>query len=288
MKRIEEENGVQIQKDVLVSFTGDPSAGADPAKALAEFTTMVQSCIGDSNYSSYTHEPGQVDWKKVLKFVQQDGDKLTLTVSPREVEVCGPMKSLKAFETVSKMQKKILNNQIPGPSSAGEPQGSSHSMNSRDPRLSSGVPMDPVHWVVLTTLFTTKLADLEKRFEVKFSYVQNKVKARADTANDAVTLESHALRALLCLYQRVATSVLSCSLQSQSQSQSDLVRKKLAGRPGVVLDRHGDQWRIIGLPEDLRRAVDHIETDLGTPVFEEEDKQRIGCPKGDVSLCVIA
>jgi hypothetical protein len=149
-------------------------------------------------------------------------------------------------------------------------------MNFRDPLLSSGLAIDPVHWVVITTLFKTKLAELENRFGVKFCYTQDKVKARAEISKDAVTLEGQALRALLCLYQRVTTSVLSCSLQSQSQSQSHLVEQRLAGLHGVVPDFRGDQWRIIGLPEDLRRAVDLIESDLGGPVFREEDKQRIG------------
>ncbi|XP_059924244.1 E3 ubiquitin-protein ligase DTX3L-like isoform X4 [Gadus macrocephalus] len=278
MKRIEDENGVHIQKDVKVSFNGDTSAGADPVKALSEFTDLVQSCLGDSTSYSYSHEPGQVDWEKALQLIQQGREKLTLTVSPHEVEVCGPMKSLKTFETISKMQKKILNTPVPGPSSAGEAQGRSQrvSMNFRDPLLSSGLAIDPVHWVVITTLFKTKLAELENRFGVKFCYIQDKVKARAEISKDAVTLEGHALRALLCLYQRVTTSVLSCSLQSQSQSQSHLVEQRLAGLPGVVPDFRGDQLRIIGLPEDLRRAVDHIESDLGRPVFREEDKQRIG------------
>ncbi|CAL8401602.1 unnamed protein product [Arctogadus glacialis] len=274
MKRIEDENGVHIQKDVKVSF-----AGADPDKALSEFTDLVQSCLGDSTCYSYSHGPGQVDWEKALQLIQQGREKLTLTVSPHEVEVCGPMKSLKTFETISKMQKKILNTPVPGPSSAGEAQGRSQrvSMNFRDPLLSSGLAIDPVHWVVITTLFKTKLAELENRFGVKFCYTQDKVKARAEMkSKDAFTLESHALRALLCLYQRVATSVLSCSLPSQSQSQSHLVEQRLAGIHGVVPDLRGDQWRIIGLPEDLCRAVDLIESDLGRPVFSEEDKQRIG------------
>uniref|UniRef100_A0A8C5ARY2 E3 ubiquitin-protein ligase n=1 Tax=Gadus morhua TaxID=8049 RepID=A0A8C5ARY2_GADMO len=277
MKRIEEKNGVHIQKDVKVSFNGDTSAGADPVKALSEFTDLVQSCLGDSTCYSYCHEPGQVDWEKALQLIQQGREKLTLTVSPHEVEVCGPMKSLKTFETISKMKKKILNTPVPGPSSAGEAQGRSQrvSMNFRDPLLSSGLAIDPVHWVVITTLFKTKLAELENRFGVKFCYTTDKVKARAEMSKDAVTMESHALRALLCLYQRVTTSVLSCSLQSQSESQS-LVGQRLAGIHGVVPDICGDQWRIIGLPEDLRRAVDHIESDLGRPVFREEDRQRIG------------
>ncbi|XP_056461965.1 E3 ubiquitin-protein ligase DTX3L-like isoform X2 [Gadus chalcogrammus] len=272
MKRIEEDNGVHIQKDVMVSFTG-----ADPDKALSEFTDLVQSCLGDSTCFSYSHGPGQVAWEKALQLIQQGRENLTLTVSPHEVEVCGPMKSLKTFETISKMQKKILNTPVPGPSSAGEAQGRSQrvSMNFRDPLRSSGLAIDQLHWVVITTLFKTKLAELENRFGVKFCYIQDKVKARAEIkSKDAFTPESHALRALLCLYQRVATSVLSCSLQRQSESY--LVEKRLAGIHGVVPDLRGDQLRIIGLPEDLRRAVDLIESDLGSPVFREEDKQRIG------------
>ncbi|XP_059924245.1 E3 ubiquitin-protein ligase DTX3L-like isoform X5 [Gadus macrocephalus] len=264
MKRIEEKNGVHIQKDVKVSFNGDTSAGADPVKALSEFTDLVQSCLGDSTCFSYSHEPGQVDWEKALQLIQQGREKLTLTVSPHEVEVCGPMESLKTFQNYSKILKKSHNSQIPGPSSTGEAQGRSDALH-----------IDPVHWLVITTLFKTELAELEKGFGVKYGYIHDKVKARAEMkSKDAFTLESDSLRALVCLHQRVTASVLSCSLQSQSQRH--LVKERLAGLPGVVPDFRGDQWRIIGLPEDLRRAVDHIESDLGRPVFREEDKQRIG------------
>ncbi|XP_030230240.1 uncharacterized protein dtx3lb.2 isoform X3 [Gadus morhua] len=264
MKRIEEKNGVHIQKEVKVSFNGDTSAGADPVKALSEFTDLVQSCLGDSTCYSYSHEPGQVDWEKALQLIQQGREKLTLTVSPHEVEVCGPMESLKTFQNYSKIIKKSHNSQIPGPSSTGEAQGRSDTLH-----------IDPVHWLVITTLFKTELAELEKGFGVKYGYIQDKVKARAEMkSKDAFTLESDSLRALVCLHQRVTASVLSCSLQSQSQRH--LVKERLAGLPGVVPDFRGDQWRIIGLPEDLRRAVDLIESDLGRPVFREEDKQRIG------------
>ncbi|CAL8351552.1 unnamed protein product [Gadus morhua 'NCC'] len=292
MKRIEEENGVHIQKDVKVSFNGDTSAGADPVKALSEFIDLVQSCLGDSTSYSYSHGPGQVDWEKALQHIQQGQEKLTLTVSPHEVEVCGPMKSLKTFETISKMQKKTLNTPVPGPSSAGEAQGRSQrvSMNFRDPLLSSGVAIDATNYKVMAIAYKDEMAMIESKFGVNLCYMEDAVwaKAKPGGSEDTVTLEGHALRAVLCLYQRVATSVLSCSLQSQSQSEIHLVGQRLAGHPGVVLDRLGDQWRIIGLPEDLRRAVEHIESDLEGPVFREEDRQRIGCSKSDASLCVIA
>ncbi|CAL8382555.1 unnamed protein product [Boreogadus saida] len=239
MKRIEEENGVHIQK-----------------------------------------EPGQVDWEKALQLIQQGREKLTLTVSPHEVEVCGPMKSLKTFETISKMQKKILNTPVPGPSSAGEARGRSQrvSVNFRDPLLSSGVAIDATNCKVMAVAYKDEMAMIESKFGVNLCYMEDAVWAKAQPggSEDAVTLEGHALRAVLCLYQRVATSVLSCSLQSQSQSESHLVGQRLTGLPGVVPDFRGDQLRIIGLPEDLRRAVVLIESDLGRPVFREEDKQRIG------------
>ncbi|CAL8335879.1 unnamed protein product [Lota lota] len=278
MKRIEKENGVHIMTDVSVSFNIDPSGGGDPVKALSEFTDLVQSCLGDSNCFSYSHELGQVDWEKALQFIQRDQDKLTLTVSPHEVEVCGPMQSLKTFENISKMRKKTLNTQIPGPSSAREAQGRSHrvNMNFRDPLLSSGVEMDPASAQVMTIGHKDEIAKIESKFGVTFYYFQDTVKARAkpEMSDDAVTLESHALRAFLCVYQRVATSVLSCSLLSQSQRHA--VEERLTGLPGVVPNLHGDQWRIIGLPENLRQAVAQVEGDVGRPVFKEEDKQRIG------------
>ncbi|CAL8339325.1 unnamed protein product [Merluccius merluccius] len=77
----------------------------------------------------------------------------------------------------------------------------------------------------------------------------------------AITLESHALRALLCLYQRVATSVMSCSVLSPNLVS--MVEGRLSGHPGIVPDPQGDQWRIIGLPENLCQAVEEIECNLG-------------------------
>ncbi|KAK0146050.1 E3 ubiquitin-protein ligase DTX3L [Merluccius polli] len=276
MKRIEEDNGVQIQSDVTVSFTVNPDTGGDPHKALSDFTDLVQSCLGKSNLVTYTNKLGQVNWEKTIQCIQKD-ENLTLTVSSHDVDVCGPMRSLENFESITKMQKKILITQIPGLSSAREVQAKSHrvNMNFRDPLLSSGLTMNAKHWVVITTTFKNKLAELESRFGVTFHYSQGKVrtKAKPEMSEYAITLESHALRALLCLYQRVATSVMSCSVLSPNLVS--MVEGRLSGHPGIVPDLQGDQWRIIGLPENLCQAVEEIECNLGIPVFKDEDKKRI-------------
>ncbi|CAL8339335.1 unnamed protein product [Merluccius merluccius] len=136
-----------------------------------------------------------------------------------------------------------------------------------------------------------EIAKIESRFGVKFDDKNGKVRAKAKPGmyKHTITLESHALRALLCLYQRVATSVMSCSVLNPNLVS--IVEGRLSGHPRIVPDPQGDQWRIIGLPDKLRQAVEEIEKKIGKPVFKDEDKERIGCSVGgvteDYSGCVV-
>uniref|UniRef100_A0A668ACK4 E3 ubiquitin-protein ligase n=2 Tax=Myripristis murdjan TaxID=586833 RepID=A0A668ACK4_9TELE len=112
---------------------------------------------------------------------------------------------------------------------------------------------------------------------LKLSQGKVSVKAHATSTVGAVSLESHALRALQCLYQKVATSTMSCPLLAPDQAQDagEKLKEFLSKHPGIEAGEKSGAWRISGLPETLGPAVDELEKILGGPVLKEEDKQRI-------------
>ncbi|KAM4613122.1 E3 ubiquitin-protein ligase DTX3L-like isoform 2-T2 [Polymixia lowei] len=264
IKSIERKNGVKLEADVKVSIQVDPGkAGGDPEKALYEFTDLVQKCLGE--YSGLTFSLKHVhpeEWKDTLKILKRDEAKLVLTATSEEVTVCGPSRGLDAVKKTLKLPQNIS--------------------TTADPLAIAGITMDKSHWKLMTTAFDKKIADIKTKFGVDFAesqISQDEVNVKAKpvrVVEAAASLESHALRALLRLYQRVVTSTMSCSLQvpDQARKVEDKLRKMRSQHPVVGARGIKGSWRLIGLPENLGPAVNELEKSSGV-LFKEEDKRWI-------------
>ncbi|KAM6980770.1 E3 ubiquitin-protein ligase DTX3L-like [Aplochiton taeniatus] len=155
-------------------------------------------------------------------------------------------------------------------------------MDLKDTLISDGLTLDLSHWMLMKAVFDGKITSIQKKFGVEFTentaHGKVTVKAQPTSAVPALSLESHALRALVLLYQRVATSVLSCTLKDPNQARE--VGSKLEElrpqHPFVGNGQDDGLWKLIGLPEHLGPAVWDLEKILGGPVFKEDEKQRIG------------
>ncbi|XP_071388429.1 E3 ubiquitin-protein ligase DTX3L-like [Centroberyx affinis] len=285
MKRIERKNGVRIKAEVNVSFETDQKAGVGPNSALSEFTNLVQKCLGESSGFTFPLKHADPDcWKDTLKITQRDEAKLVLTVSSEEITVCGPIKSQGAVRKSLNIQQKT-NAEISFGASAWGSQDTLQKigMDIKDPLVHAGLTMDESHWKVMTTVFQKKIADINAKFGVSFkesdiSQGKVNIKAHPTSTAEAAALESHALRALLRLYQKVATSTMSCSLllPEKAKEVGDKLEEIRSKLPCIEAGRKYGAWRITGVPETLGPAVHELERTLGGPVFKEEDKQRIG------------
>ncbi|KAK2914946.1 E3 ubiquitin-protein ligase DTX3L-like [Channa argus] len=207
MKRIEKENGIKIDGEVKVTLKQEEETG-DLTKAFNEFINLVQKCLGESSGSvvSLKYED-QDGWRETMNIIQKKENKALLTLSPEEITVCGPIQSQAAIS-------KCLD-----ATSAGESSWKTRDilmkidMNIKDPLIDAGLTFDKSHWVLMTTSFSEYIAKIKSKFGVDFKVSESdnsqgkvSVKAFYKKSGENTLMESHAVRALLRLYQKVTTS----------------------------------------------------------------------------------
>ncbi|TKS71545.1 E3 ubiquitin-protein ligase DTX3L [Collichthys lucidus] len=213
IKRIEKENRVQLGAEVNVTFgAGD----GDRQNAFSEFTTLVQKCINESAgidipFKFVTPE----ELKDTLHIIQKPENKLLCTISSDVMTVCGPRQSQDAVKKALNASQKTLNDNY---TSAGQSTQASlgTSLNIdmscvKDQLVDTGLSMDQNHWEMLTTIYKENIAKIEAKFGVDFkesAVGQDKVevKVHRNRSGGNASMESHAVRALLQLYQKVITT----------------------------------------------------------------------------------
>ncbi|KAE8298687.1 E3 ubiquitin-protein ligase DTX3L [Larimichthys crocea] len=212
IKRIEKENRVKLKAEVNVTFeAGD----GDSQKALSEFTYLVQKCINESNsidipFKFVTPE----ELKDTLHIIQKPENKLLGTISSDVMTVCGPRQSQDAVKKALNASQKTLNDNY---TSAGEStqasQGTSLNIDMssvKDHLVDTGLSMDQNHWMILTSVYDENIAKIKAKFGVDFkesaiSQDKVEVKVHCNRSGGNASMESHAVRALLQLYQKVFT-----------------------------------------------------------------------------------
>ncbi|KAF1391531.1 hypothetical protein PFLUV_G00043090 [Perca fluviatilis] len=213
IKRIEKENRVKIMGEVHVTFQTDQEDGGSQ-KALSEFTSLVQKCLGESDGSTIPlNNVDEEQWKDVLKIAQTKENKLLLTVSSEEMTACGP----RPVQDAIRKSLTLSTNTSP---SVGESTWVSQDtplnigMSIKDPLANAGLTMDESSWKLMTTSFNEQVTKIKTKFGVDFkesgiSPGKVKVKAFYNKSGGNASMESHAVRALLHLYQKSATSPMS-------------------------------------------------------------------------------
>ncbi|KAF7654457.1 hypothetical protein LDENG_00069630 [Lucifuga dentata] len=208
--RIERENGVKITAEVKVSFDANQKDG-NPNEAKSEFTDLVQKCFGDSNGLTYSLSCVNPEgWKDALKIIQRKERKLMLTVSPEEITVFGPRESQDAMRWSLNTTGNTNTNISVGEAAWGSEDTSLKVlMSNKDPLVDAGLTMEESFWKTMTTFLTMKIAAIKAKFGVDFieSHIsQGKVSVTACSTNvESTSMKSHALKALLRLYQKAVT-----------------------------------------------------------------------------------
>lgn len=222
---IAKKNGVQLKTELKVTFEPDQNGG-NPENAHTEFTNLVQNCIPDSRASVIPFKYTDADmWSKTLKIIQREENKLHLSVSSEEMTVRGPSHNRDALcKTLDAVQE-------PNNSSLEESRWGSQNtprkiqMTLTDPLADAGLDMEKSFWDLMKTSFGLKLADIKSKFNVDLletGFNQDKVtiKTLHNSAGGNAAMESHAVRALLRLYQKTATSPMSFSLHPSKSPKS--------------------------------------------------------------------
>ncbi|XP_033994423.1 E3 ubiquitin-protein ligase DTX3L-like isoform X2 [Trematomus bernacchii] len=211
MKRIEEENGVKITADVQITF--EAKKDGSPQKALSEFISLVQKYSSDleASHIPLKHvDPEEL--KEVLKITQRIGSKLLLTVTPEEMISWGPRQSQDTFR---KSTQKMLNisTSVVDSGEVSHDTSPNIGMSIKDPLVNAGLTMEENYWKLMTTSYVKQVAKIKTKFGVDFKesgISQGKVEVKVcyKRSGGNAAMESHALRALLHLYQQIATSPL--------------------------------------------------------------------------------
>ncbi|XP_068576115.1 E3 ubiquitin-protein ligase DTX3L-like [Cebidichthys violaceus] len=237
IKRIEKENGVKIMAEVNVTFQGDQKDG-DPQKALSEFTSLAQKCLGESDGSVIPlKEVNPEEWKDTVNIIQRKENKLLLTVSSEEMTVCGPRQSQDAI-------RKSLTTTTNTSTCFGESTWPSRDtspnigMSIKDPLVNAGLTMEESYWKLVTASYDKQIAKIKAKFGVDFkescaSQGKVEVKACYKKSGGNASMESHAVRALLHLYQKIATSPVSFSQQRGAIGLTGLQSEGAADGPGL-------------------------------------------------------
>ncbi|KAK2862249.1 hypothetical protein Q5P01_001782 [Channa striata] len=218
MKRIEKENGIKIDAEVKVTFKPDKQTG-DPKKALSEFIDLVQKCLGESSGSVVPLKFVDPDaWRNTMKIIQNNENKALITLSPEEMIVCGPSKSQDAISRSVNATDEILNTNNSAGECPWESQGALMKihMNINDPLIDAGLTFDETHWALMTTSYSEYIAKIQSKFGVVFKVSKSddsrgkvNVTACYTKSGGNRSMESHAVRALLRLYQKFTTSPMS-------------------------------------------------------------------------------
>ncbi|XP_055725249.1 E3 ubiquitin-protein ligase DTX3L-like [Salvelinus fontinalis] len=299
MEDIEKRNGVKINADVKVSIKEDSAkTGRDflLPEAYQELIDLFQKCAGDfDSISAHLPHMNLEDLQNTLKNIQNEESRLVLNVSANSCNVFGPKQSMvavgKAFGVGHSSTVKTFGMDH---SSTDEAFGSGRRsteipqkivLDIKDPPVSSGLSMDPAHWELIKKIFDEKIKAIQNKFGVVFMNNPSQGKVRVTTrpikSQHTASLECHAIRALMHLYQKVATSTMSCYLLDTTQAGTvgDMLEKIRSRHQCVGAGENYGPWRLIGLPEHLGPAVKELEKKLGGHVFKEEDKQRIVYPE---------
>ncbi|KAM4740911.1 uncharacterized protein FYW61_002553 [Anableps anableps] len=218
IKRIEKETKVTITPNVMVKFEANQEDGK-PSEASARFTDLVQKYISDSTSSVIPLkfvDPAQ--WGDALKVISNNDNKLLVTMLSDEMIVHGPKHCQTSLNsTLNAMQKSsTASEESKQPSWSQNFNGDGClkiTMTMKDDLAHSGLTIDEKQWKILTSSNDNRLAKIKTKFSVDFkesSISEGKVNVKASYKRPGgnPAMESHAVRALLRLYQKMMMSRL--------------------------------------------------------------------------------
>ncbi|KAM7006431.1 uncharacterized protein dtx3lb.2 [Tautogolabrus adspersus] len=211
VEHIMTKNQVTMNSNAQVTFKANENGSIE--NAVSEFQVLVKKCLNESNGAEFSlKNTNSKQLKDALKNVQEKESKLLLTLSSEQMVVFGPSQIVDAIEN-SFNQSTNMSSSFEEFTELHQYTSSSIRMNIKDPLLESGLSIEENYWKLIETSFGEKLEMIKEKFGVDFqvsglSQGQVHVKARNKGNGGNASMESHALRALLQLYQKSATSPL--------------------------------------------------------------------------------
>lgn len=213
-KEIEEiltKNGVTMEPELKLAFRLQRKDG-NKANALEEFTKLAQKTLNGSD--SVTIPPKDLDAEKLmqsLNIVKAGEEELLLVLSSQEMTVQGPTPGCNAIRKSLAASQVTNYKSCEGVTLAPQQKSSDLVLNIKDPLSKSGLIVEKRDWDQMTALLWDGIRDIEGKFGVQFKCLNPTagkvtVKAHYRTAEENTSMESHAIRALVRMYQKFVTS----------------------------------------------------------------------------------
>ncbi|KAM9410391.1 uncharacterized protein KZ484_002451 [Pholidichthys leucotaenia] len=216
IENIEKKNGVKM--NVNVSFKPNQRNG-NPENAFSEFTDLFQNAVGKLDVKELPlndMEPERLS--SALNLVQSKENKLLLTLTSKNTMVCGPTPSQEAiikavFTTQSAYTYPREDERKPQDTPL------KITMPVKDPLVDTGITVEENSWKIINTSYSQSVEKIKTNFNVNFKEVnigQGKVnvKVSCKSSDGNPAMESHAIRTLLRLYQKILTSPMSFTQSS--------------------------------------------------------------------------
>ncbi|KAK7119913.1 hypothetical protein R3I94_021674 [Phoxinus phoxinus] len=288
LEQIEKHYGVSISAEVSVSITPTTSPIPDSVtKATDDFEKLVQECVGSFSDAAINHNHLDSDIvKQALHAIQSEEAKMMFSMSASDYRFFGPKKYTDVIKravegTRMESQFNDKSSQMNKDNNFSPHRRSSFNMDTKD--LPTHLEMDKVHWDLMKLSYKEQLLQLETKYGVSFNEEkqQNKLTIKIQARYKGVqhtNLESHAIRALTQLYQKLASAAVTCELKNPTDATlvGSAVEKLQQEHHCVVAEDALSRWRLVGLPEHLGPAIAEIEKMLQKRVFDDKKKKSIG------------
>ncbi|XP_059394129.1 E3 ubiquitin-protein ligase DTX3L-like isoform X2 [Carassius carassius] len=289
VEKIEKQHGVSMHAEVSVSFKSTQRSSSDSvSKASEDFQKLVSECVESFSEAIINHNDiDSYAVKEARRNIRSEKRKMMFTMSASDCQFFGPKKFTDIIEretTRSENQFKNKSNEMDVDNICPQSR-SSLVMDTKD--LLTQLEMDKVHWDLIKLSYKEQLLQLETKYGVLFheeKLEKNVFKVHAQSKGDQhIILESHALRALTHLYQKLASAAVSCELTKPTDQTAvaPIVEKLQQQNYSVVAANEFSPWKLVGLPEHLGPAIADIEKKLQKHVFDDKMKKLIGY-SGDI------
>ncbi|XP_058869005.1 E3 ubiquitin-protein ligase DTX3L-like [Acipenser ruthenus] len=268
---IKQSSGVEMNSEVIVSFS--PAQGKEEArvqKAGEDFIHLYQNAatsLGSVKIPLSSEEHGRL--QDDFKEMQSSSFRFVLNKTEDGYNLVGPQQDLQ------RVQKELMS-RLSG--TAKKARSELIEIHYEEQLMKKDLEMYHVHWKFINQLYSKQLQRIQEKFGVKIdgqpvSGSQEAVKLEIKQDKGSFNLQSHAFHAFLELYQKVATGLMSRSVEDASEAQNakKLFKEICPNHPNVWEDEQNVSLKLVGFVNHLAPAVLEMETNMGKKVFKGEE-----------------
>ncbi|MGH0149627.1 UNVERIFIED_CONTAM: hypothetical protein FKN15_061581 [Acipenser sinensis] len=268
---IKQSSGVEMNSEVIVSFSpAQGQEGARVQKAEEDFIHLYQNIV--TNLGSFkiplsSEEHGRLE--DDFKEMQSNSFRFVLNKTEDGYNLVGPQQDRQ------RVQKELMS-RLSG--TAKRARSELIEIHCEEQLMKKDLEMYRVHWEFMKQLYSKQLQRIQEKFGVKIdgqpvSGSQEAVKLEIKQDKGNFNLQSHAFHVFLELYQKVATSLMSRSVEDASEAQNakKFFKKIRPNHPNVWEDEQNGSLKLVGFVNHLAPAVLEMETNMGKKVFKGEE-----------------